>query len=88
MGLILSGQPIGTRTEIQMNEDILAVLDDYEQLSVVEIADVIGAHPVMIDRHCYRLQQDGYIRVYSSGIYQLADDGEAYLTQHRSELRQ
>jgi predicted ArsR family transcriptional regulator len=74
--------------EQHMHNDILAVLDDHEQLSVVEIADVMGAHPVAVDRHCYQLQQDGYIHVFSSGIYQLADDGEAHLTQHRSEARQ
>jgi predicted ArsR family transcriptional regulator len=68
-----------------MNEDILAVLDDHEQLSVVEIADAMGAHPVTVDRHCYRLQQDGYLRVYSSGIYQLAADGANQLAQGRSE---
>lgn len=70
-----------------MQKDILSVLDDHEQLSVVEIADMMGAHPVTVDRHCYQLHQDGYIRVFNSGIYQLSEAGEAYLTQHRSESR-
>lgn len=68
-----------------MNSEILTVLDDHGQLSVVEIADVMGAHPVTVDRHCYHLHQNGYIRVFSGGIYSLSDDGEQYLTQPCSD---
>lgn len=58
-----------------MEEDILTILDDYKQLSVVEIADMMDAHPVAVDRHCYQLHQDGYLRVFNSGLYQLTADG-------------
>lgn len=73
--------------ERHMHKDILTVLENHEQLAVVEIADMMGAHPVTVDRHCYQLHQDGYIRVFNSGIYQLSDAGEAYLTQDHSESR-
>lgn len=68
-----------------MDRDILAVLDEHEQLSVVELADVMGAHPVAVDRQCYQLQQNGYVRIGGGGQYSLTDDGEQYLTQPRSE---
>lgn len=68
-----------------MDTEILAVLDEHEQLSVVEIADVMGAHPVVVDRRCYQLQQTGYVRIFSGGFYSLSDDGEDYLSQRQSE---
>lgn len=63
-----------------MDKQILAVLDQHEQLSVVEIADIMGAHPIAIDRHCYQLHQNGYVRVFGGGIYSLTEDGEQSLT--------
>jgi Mn-dependent DtxR family transcriptional regulator len=63
-----------------MDKQILAVLDQHEPLSVVEIADIMGAHPVAVDRHCYQLHQNGYVRVISGGIYSLTEDGEQSLT--------
>lgn len=70
-----------------MEREILTVLDDQEKLSVVEIADVMGAHPVAVDRHCYQLHQDGYVHVSGSGIYALTDYGKQYLIQQRSTQR-
>lgn len=64
-----------------MNRKILSVLDEHEPLSVEEIADVIDAHPIKVDRHCYRLFQRGYVRVFSGGVYSLTEEGEYYLVQ-------
>lgn len=68
----------------EVRKDILTVLDDHEQLSVLAIAEIMGVHPVTIDRHCYQLYQDGYIRVFNGGIYRLTDEGADYLIQYRS----
>lgn len=64
-----------------MNSEILSVLDEYEQLSVEEIADVIDAHPIQVDRQCYQLLQSGYIRILSGGVYSLTEDGEHHLLE-------
>lgn len=68
-----------------MNTEILSVLDKHERLTVLEIADIIGAHPISVDRYCYQLYQRGYIRVYNAGIYSITEDGEHYLIQPPSE---
>ena len=68
-----------------MDTDILAVLDEHGQLSVVEIADIMGAHPTTVARHCYRLHQDGHLHVTSGGIYSLTEDGEHDLLQPQNE---
>lgn len=70
-----------------MEREILSVLEDHDQLSVVEIADIMGAHPVTVDRHCYKLHQAGYVHASSGGIYTLTDDGAASLAQQRSVHR-
>lgn len=49
---------------------------------------MMRARLVAVDRHCYQLYQSGYLRRFNSGIYQLTDDGETHLIQHRSEFRQ
>lgn len=64
-----------------MNQEILSVLDEHEPLSVEEIADVIDAHPIQVDRHCYQLFQRGYIRIFSGGVYSLTEEGEYHLIQ-------
>lgn len=62
-----------------MKREILSVLNDHKQLSVEEIADVIDAHPIQVDRQCYQLLQNGHIRIFSGGVYSLTDDGEHHL---------
>lgn len=59
--------------------EILRVLDEHGQLSVIELADVMGAHPVAVDRHCYRLHDAGDIRLFSGGLYTLTAHGEQSL---------
>lgn len=68
-----------------MNREILSVLDEHEPLSVEEIADVIDAHPIQVDRHCYQLFQGGYIRIFRGGVYSLTEEGEHYLVQMLDE---
>lgn len=66
-----------------MEREILAVLDNHEQLSTVEIADILGAHPVTIERHCYQLHQSGYLQVVGGGSYSLSTAGADFLVQHQ-----
>lgn len=58
--------------------EILSVLDEHDQLSVIELADVMGSHPVAIDRRCYQLHDADYIRLASSRLYTLTERGEQY----------
>jgi DNA-binding IclR family transcriptional regulator len=55
---------------------ILEVLAENDRRSVVSIAETLDRHPVTVDRQCYDLQVDGYIRIASSGgTYTLTDAG-------------
>lgn len=67
-----------------MDREILTVLDTYERLSLVEIADVIDAHPLTVDRHCYQLLQKGYIKMLGSGIYVLTEKGKEDVEKFRT----
>ena len=57
-------------------EAILLLLAERGQLPVASIAEELGRHPVTVDRQCYDLQRDGYIRIAASGgAYALTDAG-------------
>lgn len=57
-------------------ERILELLAEHDQLPLKTIADELDRHPVTVDRQCYDLQADGYIRIAGSGsAYALTDAG-------------
>jgi len=59
---------------------ILELLAAHDQLPVTTIAEELDRHPVTVDRQCYDLQTDGYIRIAASGgAYALTDAGRARL---------
>lgn len=62
-------------------ETILELLAEHDQLPVTTIAEELGRHPVTVDRQCYDLQNDGYIRIAASGgAYALTEAGRARVT--------
>jgi predicted ArsR family transcriptional regulator len=55
---------------------ILELLAAHDQLPLGTIADELDRHPVTVDRQCYDLQTDGYVRIAGSGsAYVLTDAG-------------
>ncbi|WP_254839610.1 HTH domain-containing protein [Natronomonas marina] len=61
-------------------ERILKLLAAHDQLPVTTIADELDRHPVTVDRQCYDLQNDGYIRIAASGgAYTLTEEGRQRL---------
>ncbi len=59
---------------------ILELLAEHDQLPVTTIAEELDRHPVTVDRQCYDLQNDGYIRIAGGGgAYALTEDGRARL---------
>lgn len=74
---------MGLATRSNMERKILAVLDEHEQLSAMEIADIMGAHPITVERHCYQLHQNGYLQIVGGSSYTLSTAGADLLVQHR-----
>lgn len=64
---------------------LLAVLRDREAAAVTTLAETLDAHPITIDRRCYELQRDGYIRQTSKGIYAITGAGEDRLETQVNE---
>lgn len=61
---------------------ILRLLDEQGQLPVTAIAEELDRHPVTVDRQCYDLQQDGHIRMATSGgAYALTEEGRNRLSE-------
>ena len=55
---------------------ILELLAAHDKLPLGTIADELDRHPVTVDRQCYDLQTDGYVRIAGSGsAYVLTDAG-------------
>jgi DNA-binding IclR family transcriptional regulator len=55
---------------------ILELLAEHDQLPLKVIADELDSHPVTVDRQCYELLTDGYIRIAGSGnAYVLTETG-------------
>lgn len=63
-----------------LKRTLLRALDEREDTSVSSLAEAIEAHPITTDQRCYELQQKGYIRQTSAGVYVLTDSGEEYLS--------
>jgi Mn-dependent DtxR family transcriptional regulator len=64
---------------------ILRLLDEQGQLPVTAIAESLDRHPVTVDRQCYDLQRDGYIRMATSGgAYALTEKGRTRLSDRWS----
>lgn len=63
-----------------LKRTLLRALDEREDTSVSSLAEAIEAHPITTDQRCYELQQEGYIRQTSAGVYVLTDSGEEYLS--------
>lgn len=61
---------------------ILELLGEHDQLPVTTLADELDRHPVTVDRQCYDLQNDGYIRIAASGgAYALTEAGRERLAE-------
>jgi len=56
-----------TRMDDAPADRILELLAEHDQLPLKTIADELDRHPVTVDRQCYELQADGYIRIAGSG---------------------
>lgn len=59
-----------------MEGEILKTLDEAGDLHITDIADRIDSTLVDVDRRCFRLHQEGYIRIIDTGVYRLTDTGE------------
>lgn len=65
---------------------ILELLAEHDQLPVKSIADELDRHLVTVDRQCYDLQTDGYIRIAGSGAaYTLTEAGRERLASDAEE---
>lgn len=53
--------------------------------AVPTLAETLDGHPITIDRRCYELQRDGYIRQTSKGVYVITDAGEDRRETHVNE---
>lgn len=62
-----------------LERTLLSVLDEREDTSVASLAETLDAHPITTDQRCYELQQEGYIRQTSTGVYTITESGEEYL---------
>jgi predicted ArsR family transcriptional regulator len=64
------------RMDDRSADRILELLAAHDQLPLGTIADELDRHPVAVDRQCYDLQTDGYVRIAASGsAYVLTDAG-------------
>lgn len=54
---------------------ILATLDEEGPCHVMELAAVLEAHPIPIDRTCTQLQQAGQLRRQHGGTYDITETG-------------
>ena len=55
------------RVDDRSADRILELLAARDQLPLGTIADERNRHPVAVDRQCYDLQTDGYVRIAGSG---------------------
>ncbi|WP_247001949.1 helix-turn-helix domain-containing protein [Halosolutus gelatinilyticus] len=56
------------------HREILAVLAESQPATISELAASLDAHPITIERHCYDLQQDGYVRQCIGGTFALDEN--------------
>lgn len=60
---------------------LLSELNKQGPVSVPALADTLGYHPSMVDRHCDSLQSEGYVRHATSSVYEITPDGQTYLQE-------
>jgi DeoR/GlpR family transcriptional regulator of sugar metabolism len=61
--------------EIDRDLRILTTLAEIGPCHVVKLAAILNEHPILIDRSCDRLQQDGQLRRQHGGGYEITDAG-------------
>ncbi|MDQ2049685.1 Lrp/AsnC family transcriptional regulator [Natronolimnohabitans sp. A-GB9] len=52
---------------------ILEALEEISPATIAELATILEAHPVTVERRCRALQRAGEIRQCTGGVYTLAD---------------
>jgi DNA-binding IclR family transcriptional regulator len=72
-----SSQAAESRPE--MVAAVLETLHRQPRMHVVELSDAIGADPTTVDRVCFQLQRDGYVRARGGGDYSITARGERRL---------
>lgn len=55
---------------------VLRALHRHPRMHVAELAEIIGADPTAVDRVCFGLQRDGYVRARGGGEYAITARGE------------
>lgn len=61
------------------DERILELLSEEGQFTPSIIAERIGKHPKYVNKRCRELQERGLLRNLRRGLYQITEEGEAYL---------
>lgn len=61
------------------DERILEVLREDGQLTPSAIADRIDKHQKWVNKRCRMLQDYGLVQTIARGLYQITEEGEAYL---------
>jgi len=55
---------------------VLRTLHRHPRMHVVALAEAVGADPTTVDRVCFQLQRDGYVRARGGGEYAITARGE------------
>lgn len=67
------------------DQAVLETLHTYGELAVIDLADTLDSHPVAVDLCCYDLEDAGYVRQATSGVYTLTADGERHLSERSAK---
>lgn len=59
---------------------ILEALVGQRAVPASKLVEQVGEHPIVVERCCYSLQQEGHIRQTAAGVYKLTNNGKECLT--------